>query len=238
MKDLLIFDMDGVLVDVTESYRAAIQATVKHFTGDEPTREEIQDWKNRGGWNDDWQLSTRLIHERGGTTPYDEVVDYFQQIFHGQAIPTGHAAISRVSSTPPDALILRERWLATGGLFDRLDATHHLAVFTGRLRWEANMTLDRFLPGRFAPVVGLDDVAQAKPHPEGIQKICSTVPHGKCWYIGDTVDDARAAAAARVPFIGIAARGNPRYDELVALLRAEGAIAVLDDINSLESALA
>ncbi len=83
VKDLLIFDMDGVLVDVTESYRATIQATVKHFTGDEPSREEIQDWKNRGGWNDDWQLSTRMIQERGGKTPYDEVVDYFQKLFHG-----------------------------------------------------------------------------------------------------------------------------------------------------------
>ena len=65
-KDLLIFDMDGVLVDVTESYRATIQATVKHFTGYEPSHDEIQDWKNRGGWNDDWQLSTRMIQERGG----------------------------------------------------------------------------------------------------------------------------------------------------------------------------
>ena len=37
MKDLIIFDMDGVLVDVSESYRAAIQATVLHFTGTEPT---------------------------------------------------------------------------------------------------------------------------------------------------------------------------------------------------------
>ena len=59
-KDLVIFDMDGVLVDVNESYSATIQATVKHFTGYEPSREEIQDWKNRGGWNDDWRLSTRL----------------------------------------------------------------------------------------------------------------------------------------------------------------------------------
>jgi arylamine N-acetyltransferase len=32
----------------------------------EPTRDEIQDWKNRGGWNDDWQLSHRMIQERGG----------------------------------------------------------------------------------------------------------------------------------------------------------------------------
>ena len=30
---LLIFDMDGVLVDVTESYRQTIIETVKQFTG-------------------------------------------------------------------------------------------------------------------------------------------------------------------------------------------------------------
>ena len=59
MKNLLVFDMDGVLVEVTESYRAAIQQTVLHFSGGEPSREEIQEWKNRGGgWNDDWKLST------------------------------------------------------------------------------------------------------------------------------------------------------------------------------------
>lgn len=223
MKDLLIFDMDGVLVDVTESYRAAIQATVRHFTGNEPSRDEIQDWKNRGGWNDDWQLSTRMIQERGGGTPYDEVVDHFQKLFHGDGT---------------NGLILREQWLASNGLFDRLGNTHRLAVFTGRLRWEANVTLDRFLPGRFDPVVGADDVTRTKPDPEGLHKIRSSVPHGKCWYVGDTVDDARASSAAKVPFIGIASKDNPRYDELVRLLRAEGAVAVLDDINSLEAAIA
>jgi HAD superfamily hydrolase (TIGR01548 family) len=219
VKDLLIFDMDGVLVDVTESYRAAIQATVKHFTGIEPSRKEIQNWKNRGGWNDDWQLSTRMIQERGGNTPYQEVVDYFQKLFHGDGT---------------DGLILRERWLAANGLFDRLAASHHLAVFTGRLRWEANVTLNRFLPDRFDPVIGADDVAHTKPNPEGLHKICSTTPHAKCWYIGDTVDDARASKAANIRFIGIAAQNA----ELAQLLRAEGAIAVLDDINSLEAAIA
>lgn len=223
MKDLLIFDMDGVLVDVNESYRATIQATVKHFTGDEPSREEIQDWKNRGGWNDDWQLSTRMIQERGGNKPYEEVVDYFQKLFQGKN---------------SDGLILREKWLAAEGLFDRLGERHHLAVFTGRLRWEAYVTLDRFLPGRFDPVIGADDVARTKPDPEGIHKIRSAVPHRKSWYIGDTVDDARASSRAGVPFIGIAAKSNPRYTELVELLRAEGAVAVLDDINSLEAAIA
>lgn len=222
MKDLLIFDMDGVLVDVTESYRATIQATVKHFTGNEPAREEIQDWKNLGGWNDDWLLSTEMIRKRGGNASYEEVVDYFQKLFHGDGT---------------NGMILREQWVAANGLFDRLGEKHHLAVFTGRLRWEANMTLDRFHPDRFAPVVGADDVSRTKPDPEGLHKICASLKHGKCWYVGDTVDDARASAAARIPFVGIAARGNPRYAELVRLLKEAGAIAILDDINSLEAAL-
>jgi HAD superfamily phosphatase len=214
--------MDGVLVEVTESYRATIQATVKHFTGYEPSREEIQDWKNRGGWNDDWQLSTRMIHDQGGTTPYEDVVDHFQKLFHGDGT---------------NGMILREEWLAGNGLFDSLAVNHRLAVFTGRLRWEAEVTLNRFLPGRFRPVIGADDVTRTKPDPEGLLKICSSIEHGKCWYVGDTVDDARASSAANIPFIGIAARANPRYNELVRLLRAEGAVAVLDDINSLEAAI-
>ena len=223
MKDLLIFDMDGVLVDVNESYRAAIKATVKYFSGYEPSSEEIQDWKNRGGWNDDWQLSTRLIQEYGGNTPYQEVVDYFQKLFLGDNA---------------DGLILREEWLAKDDLFDRLAERHHLAVFTGRLRREAHVTLDRFLPDRFHPVIGSDDVARSKPDPEGLHKICSALAHGKCWYIGDTVDDARAAKAAGVSFIGIAAKANPLYSELTGVLRENGAMAVLDDINSLEAAIA
>jgi phosphoglycolate phosphatase-like HAD superfamily hydrolase len=97
--------------------------------------------------------------------------------------------------------------------------------------------LNRFLPGRFDPVIGSDDVIRTKPDPEGINKIRASIEHGKPWYIGDTVDDARAASRARVPFIGIASRGGPRHAELVELLRAEGAIAVLDDINSLEAAI-
>ena len=224
MKDLIVFDMDGVLVEVSESYRATIQATVKHFTNYEPTGPEIQDWKNKGGWNDDWQLSHRLIQEQGGDTPYQTVVDHFQQIFHGDGT---------------NGLIRREQWIAGPDLYPRLAAGHNLAIFTGRLRWEANITLKNFNSEKFfCPVVGCDDVTHSKPNPEGLIRIVNEVEHGKAWYIGDTVDDAHASSAAKVPFIGIAAPANPRYHQLVSLLKAEGAVAILDDINSLEAALA
>ncbi len=100
------------------------------------------------------------------------------------------------------------------------------------------MTLDRFAKTTFNPVVGLDHVENPKPHPEGLHKVRAAVSHRKVWYLGDTVDDARSARAAEVPFIGVASPKAPRHAELVELLRKEGAIAVIDDINSLEAVLA
>lgn len=218
MKDLIVFDMDGVLVHVGESYRATIQATVGHFTGNEPTRDEIQEWKNRGGFNDDWNLSHQMIHARGGNTSHQEVVDYFQHLFHGDA------------NTP--GMILRERWIAQPGLLERFAASHTLAVFTGRLRWEAQITLDRFTQVPFGPIVGVDDVVTPKPNPEGLLKIKATVPHNKVWYVGDTIDDAKAGVAAGVPFIGIA-----KHPVEVELLKQHGALYIFEDINQMEAIL-
>ena len=49
-KPILVFDMDGVLVDVTESYRETIVAEpCEHFTGRRISHAEIQDYKIRGG---------------------------------------------------------------------------------------------------------------------------------------------------------------------------------------------
>ena len=220
--NVLVFDMDGVLVDVSESYREAIQQTVAHFTGRRVTRESIQDWKNRGGWNDDWALSTAMIRAAGMEVDYDAVVKYFQSIFHGDG---------------SDGLIMRERWIARAGLLERLSERFQLALFTGRLRWEAELTLRRFAPGlRFEPIVGAGDVPNHKPAPDGLLHIARLRPES-LWYVGDTVDDARSAKAARVPFIGIASRSSERRGDLVSLLHSEGAKAVLEDINQLESVL-
>ncbi len=204
-------------MDVTGSYRAAIQQTVHHFTGLEVSNEEVQDWKNQGGWNDDWLLSHHLIKraDRADIT-YDQTVEYFQHIFH------------------EGGLMQRERWIAKPGFLEDLAQTHTLTIFTGRLCWEANLTLDRFAPGLFQQVVGLDDVDHPKPAPDGICRLSMDIPHTTIRYIGDSIDDALSAKAAQVPFIGIASPDNPRLSELTQILTAEKAIAVLPDINSLK----
>ena len=87
------------------------------------------------------------------------MVDYFNRIFHGNG---------------SDGLILRERWIARDGLFERLSEHFRMAVFTGRLRWEAELTLKRCAPHLPSlPSSAADDVTRPKPAPEGLLKICA-----------------------------------------------------------------
>lgn len=220
---VLVFDMDGVLVDVSASYRETIRRTVEYFTGQLVDHARIQDYKNRGGFNNDWDLAHALIREAGREAPYRQVVDRFQQIFLG---------------ADGDGLIRKERWIPRPGLLERLAQRFRLAIFTGRLREEAEITLRRFAAGLdFNPVVAHEDVVHPKPAPEGLLKIAAAAGGAPLCYIGDTVDDARCARAAGVDFIGVAAMGNPRREELARLLAEEGARAVIEDVNQLESVL-
>jgi HAD superfamily hydrolase (TIGR01548 family) len=215
--------MDGVLAEVTESYREAIQQTVEHFTGRRPERELIQQYKNAGGWNNDWALSQKIAEDWSVHIPYQTIVDYFNQIFIGN---------------DGDGLILRETWLPHNGLLERLAAHFELAIFTGRLRYELDYTLRRFASGvLFDPILCTDDVTRSKPAPDGLLMIANRKPGRKLIYVGDTVDDARSAKAAGVPFIGVAAQDHSRRTELLDLFAREQAVAVVETVNQIEGAL-
>ena len=125
--------------------------------------------------------------------------------------------------------------MAKPGVLEKLNEQFRLRRVHRTAEVEADMTLRRFAPGLvFAPVIGMEDVDDHKPAPEGLLKILEANCDCRVFYVGDTVDDARCAKAARVPFIGIAAPSNPLYLDLVFLFQAEGAYAIVDDINYLE----
>ena len=219
----LIFDMDGVLVDVTDSYRQTIAETVKLFTGAEITNREIQEWKNRGNANNDWDLTAEMVYAKGGTAAKQAVVEAFQKIYLGNN---------------NDGLILQERWLPQNGLLENLAGRFRLALFTGRERWEAEFTLSKFAPGVvFDPIVGMEDVQREKPDPEGLFKILDRIKPEETFYVGDSTDDCRAAVAAQVAFIGVVDAQNPLRTELESLFRQKGARAVIADVNEFERVL-
>lgn len=226
-QEMIVFDMDGVLVEVGDSYRETICQTVHHFTGKTITRDLVQEYKNRGGFNNDWLLSQVISRDLGVELEYETVVDKFNELFFGT-----------VTDGIPDGLMARERWIPRQGLLEDLGRRYALSIFTGRLREEAEMTLRRFAgPHRFEPLIGAADVTHGKPHPEGLLKIQKRNPGVELWYVGDTVDDARPAKAAGVPFIGVAAPNTPFRQRLLDLFEEHGAMAVVEDINQLPEVL-
>jgi HAD superfamily phosphatase len=117
---------------------------------------------------------------------------------------------------------------------DRLAIDHQLAIFSGRPRAELQLTLSRFIPdNQWRATVGAEDVANKKPAPDGLLAIAAAHKGGTFTYVGDNVDDARCARAAGVRFIGVAGNRAGTCE----LLQAEGAVAVIENINQLEEVL-
>ena len=55
--DTVVLDVDGVLVDVADSYRRAVVETVARVHDTDPPRAVIQPLKNAGGFNNDWLVT-------------------------------------------------------------------------------------------------------------------------------------------------------------------------------------
>jgi HAD superfamily hydrolase (TIGR01548 family) len=70
-KNLVVFDMDGVIVDVSESYREAVRQTARLFFKDAPDWDNLPDplfslsdlagIKQSGGLNNDWALTYHVL---------------------------------------------------------------------------------------------------------------------------------------------------------------------------------
>ena len=55
--DAVVLDVDGVLVDVADSYRRAIVESVETVYGRTIRKGDIQQFKDAGGFNNDWELT-------------------------------------------------------------------------------------------------------------------------------------------------------------------------------------
>ncbi|WP_435145126.1 TIGR01548 family HAD-type hydrolase [Halobaculum sp. P14] len=78
--DAVVLDVDGVLVDVAESYRRAVVESVDRVYGETVPRDALQPFKDAGGFNNDWELTDAvalyvLARRRGLDADVDEFTD-------------------------------------------------------------------------------------------------------------------------------------------------------------------
>ena len=70
--DTVVLDVDGVLVDVANSYRRAVIETVAELYDTEPPTDGIQLLKDAGGFNNDWLVTDALaLYVLAGREGYD-----------------------------------------------------------------------------------------------------------------------------------------------------------------------
>jgi len=223
----VIFDMDGVLVDVSGSFRRAVIETTAALADRTVTPAEVQAYKDRGGFNNDWVLTHKLVTEAGADVDYETVVNAFNARYRG---------------ADWDGLIATEPPLIRTETLEHLVARGPLALVTGRQEPEARWTLERFGWHRLFPVVvGMESQAgREKPDPYGLElalralgeRSGRTVEPGQSVYAGDTVDDMKAARAAGIRAVGVV----PPYLDAEThgqTLRDAGAERVIHDVNDL-----
>ena len=214
---LLVFDIDGVLVDVSKSYRLAIKETVEYFTGTNIGFEGIQEYKNGGGLNNDWDLTEAIIKSNGKNVDKRRIIRKFQNYY--------------------SKLINNEKWLLDKRILKSLSKRYNLAILTGRPRKEAYSVLKRDkIANRFNTIVAMEDIIKQKPDPGGLLKILNQYPNSDAYYFGDSIDDMKTAVSAKINPIGVL----PPQDKsalLRNLLIKNGAKKVIQNINKIMEVL-
>lgn len=235
---LVIFDIDGVIRDVSRSYRRAIADTVEHYTQGiyRPTMADIDNLKAEGIWNNDWKVSQELVkrHDPAIAPDYDELVNFFQMKYRGENF---------------DGYITSEPLLATKDYLDSLTANHFAwGFFSGAMRGSAEYVLKKRLGLEQPILVGMED-APEKPDPTGLftaiaQLETADTDQLPVAYVGDTVADMKVIsnAAEQQPLrqwraIGIipphAQTGDDKEYAYAAKLQDVGADIVLPKVTDL-----
>jgi HAD superfamily phosphatase len=210
--------MDGVLVDVSRSYRVAVRETVRFFTGKRLSLERIQALKNEFRINNDWEFSAKIIESLGKKAELKRVVEKFQEKYLGKKFR---------------GLIGNEKLLVKKSALLQLGKKFDLLVFTGRPREEALFALRRFgIEGAFSRVVAMEGIPRnrQKPDPFGLKKILGE--NRNAFYAGDTLQDIECAKRAGICAIGVL----PPQDKSRGLrkrMRQAGADFVLGDANEI-----
>jgi histidinol-phosphate aminotransferase len=186
-----LVDMDGVLAEVSGSYREAIRKTAEAF-GVKLTQDNIDAAKRAGNANNDWVLTHRLVASASSSPPsLEEITTKFEELYQGELRNTETLIPSR-------GLLLEMRKRCVQGM----------CIVTGRPRKDCLYFLDLH---RLRPLftdrngnlccVCMGETPNLKPAPDpcikALELLGNVNPENAC-ILGDTPDDMRSARAAGV----------------------------------------
>ena len=200
---LILFDIDGVIRSVENSYRLSLRKTVYKFSGWEPSYLDIDNAKNEGIWNNDWDLSLELIKRyikkenlNLKIPPREEIVKCFEEFYFG--------GDPNKDSKYWSGFIKNEELLVDKKFFDLLDKNGIIWGFvSGAESASAKFVLEKRLGLKSPPLISMGD-APEKPDPTGFINLSKKLLGDKLGssnisiaYVGDTIADINTVINAR-----------------------------------------
>jgi len=163
---LILFDIDGVIRSVENSYRLSLKKTVYKFSGWEPSYIDIDNAKNEGIWNNDWDLSLELIKRyikkenlNLKIPPREEIVKCFEKFYFG--------GDPNKDSKYWSGYITNEELLVDKKFFDLIQDNGIIWGFvSGAESASAKFVLEKRLGLKSPPLISMGD-APDKPDPKG-----------------------------------------------------------------------
>ena len=210
---LIVFDLDGTLIDSTRDIASAVNATLGRLA---PERAPLPlDTVRAFIGNGARELIARSLADVGAATPLDDALAVFLQCYRERMLETTHL----------------HRGVAP--TLDRL-GSRTLAVLSnkpGDLSREILAALG--VGGRFARVYGAGDVPGRKPDPAGLLRIIEEVGANPpaTLMVGDSPVDVRTGKAAGAGTVGVTYGLDP------AGVAAEGPDMLFDSLERLADRL-
>ncbi len=205
--DGLIFDMDGILVDVSESYREAIRQTASCFLNRKIQMSEVNEIKNKIGMNNDWDATYALINK--SVISYESVKSYFQTLYLGDGKNIGLIDNEKLLISKQKLQLLKNKYKKLG-------------IATGRPKKEAEYVIKKnSLEEIFDCIISLEDVTNGKPSPDSLLAVIEKLDLKQTVYIGDSPSDVLAATKANISsiYVGKQNIGTIRFRSLLQVIR-------------------
>lgn len=188
----VLFDLDDTLVDTSKSFDQTVETLIQQYS-DQPLKPgELTALRQQGGFNDDWDATVYLLSQRGVRIPREEIAQVGTEIY--------------LSLAPQnETLLCQVDW------FSELAKRYRLFIVTGRYRQEYDAIWAERLNPYFTRVICRDDYsdAQPKPAPDLLNIVKSHFGLQRGYYIGNSVDDMKAAVSAGLMAIGVTHTQSP-----------------------------